>query len=167
MLHLNNSEIIKAYEPMFKKIEVPATAYPDIIQGSVAKYGVRWIYNKRVFEKKQPITQENEISHGIGEASSQGPGPKRRNRVVKYLWYVNYYCHRAGSKENRTFPNVSGKQRKHLKGSKKNNCPVRMKVTCLKSDPSMVTIEVINEHNHTIGSVEDLKYLPLLKEGKE
>ncbi|KAI9362835.1 hypothetical protein BD770DRAFT_300583, partial [Pilaira anomala] len=58
----------------------------------------------------------------------------------------------------------SGKQRELQKASKKCNCLALLKVTCYKSSPDMVTLKVMNEHNHEVGGSDDIKHLPLSKE---
>ena len=145
---------IETYQLMPTKMEAPVADYQSIVDGSIAKYGVKWIYNKKITEKVTPVEE---------------PGTstiKRRKRDIKYIWYIDYKCHRSGKKENRTFPNISGKHRELQKASKKNHCPARLKVTCFKHDPEKVTLETIKEHNHQIGGSEDLQHLPLSKEAR-
>ncbi|KAG1138593.1 hypothetical protein G6F37_010815 [Rhizopus arrhizus] len=72
-----------------------------------------------------------------------------------------------GKKEVKEQTNLTGKSRELQKASKKCHCPARLKVTCFKRNPEMVTVEAIGEHNHEIGGLEDLQHLPLSKEARD
>ncbi|KAI8983673.1 hypothetical protein BDB01DRAFT_109794 [Pilobolus umbonatus] len=85
------------------------------------------------------------------------PPVKRRKRIVVYSWYIDYNCH-SGKKEEKLV---------WQKACKKSNCPARLKVTCFKNNPNMVTLETVNEHNHAIGGSDDIKHLPLSREARE
>ncbi|KAI7877674.1 uncharacterized protein EV154DRAFT_569019 [Mucor mucedo] len=81
-----------------------------------------------------------------------------------YVFREYYVCHLSGSKRVHAGV-VRGGASGHVRGlqkrSKKSNCPATLKVVCLPSDPSMVTITHSDNQNHEIGSRE-LPFLPVL-----
>ncbi|KAI8969418.1 hypothetical protein BDB01DRAFT_855966 [Pilobolus umbonatus] len=113
---------IHTYQPVSTVIEVPFTEYEKVIEGSIAKYGVKWMYNRKV-------TAKNSNDEEAASATSIPPIKRSAN--------------------------------------KKSNCPARLKVTCFKNNPNMVTLENVNEHNHAIGGSDDIKHLPLSREARE
>ncbi|KAI8088363.1 hypothetical protein BDF21DRAFT_334408, partial [Thamnidium elegans] len=76
-----------------------------------------------------------------------------------------YQCHRAGSARKRTRIGMENttKKRPIQKESKKIDC----KLSFNPAEPSNVTIKYSCQHNHTIGSFEDMKHLTLSSTLKE
>ncbi|KAI8378856.1 hypothetical protein EDC96DRAFT_571031 [Choanephora cucurbitarum] len=106
------------------------------------------------------------------EEETASPVVKRRKRVVEYVWYTEYKCHRSGTyrdrvaEGSRTKGGSGGKARDLQKASKKTDCKAKLKVVCFKRDPENVEIVHIDTHNHDVGGMDDLKYLPLSNERK-
>ncbi|GAA5807640.1 hypothetical protein MFLAVUS_001010 [Mucor flavus] len=147
MNQLNNTTYtVNTYGVMPSIIEIPVIDYKATIDSFIAKYGVRWVYHKKVVDKEP----------------TEGSAPKRRKTVFRYVWYINYFCHRSGTKRVKSFVNQTGKQRNLQKETKKQNCPARLKVVCYQNNPSIAVFE----HNHEIGGLDDIKHLPLSNEAR-
>lgn len=58
----------------------------------------------------------------------------------------------------------NGAPKEILKRSKKQGCTANLKATVFKTDPTKAVITTISHHNHEIGSLKDLQYLPLSDE---
>ncbi|KAI9257858.1 hypothetical protein EDC94DRAFT_179118 [Helicostylum pulchrum] len=55
----------------------------------------------------------------------------------------------------------------YKKKSKKIECTANLVATCYKSDPNNVVLHHTGNHNHQIGGLEDLKFLPLSQVAKQ
>ncbi|CEG65970.1 hypothetical protein RMATCC62417_02636 [Rhizopus microsporus] len=141
---------INTYSGILEKIAVPIFEWRKNVDDSLVKHGVQWVSLRYI---KKPVERTD-------EESSSG-----LNKQFK--------CHRFSTCCDKIAEGVrvkgdsSGKPRELQKASKKTDCKAKLKATCLKSDPNSVEIVHIGVHNHEIGGVEDLKYLPLSKEKKE
>ena len=97
------------------------------------------------------------------------PMPKRVTRR-SILWKIKYICHRVGTYKGRAGVQTgveSSKSRSIQKPSKKIDCRCYVTVTCYFVTPNQVTIKLHNEHNHLIGSLDDISFLPLSDNTKE
>ncbi|CAO3644781.1 unnamed protein product [Mucor hiemalis] len=168
-------EDIHTYTEIPEKIaDLPVSEWKKFVEDSVVKYGITWINpryvgnnpefnNGRVQPDEERETNEDSVA----------AGPKRRKREVTYVWYADYKCHRYGvyrdkiAEGTRTKGGATGSVRALQKASKKSDCKARLKITCFKSDPTVVEVHHIGVHNHEVGSVEDMKYLPLSQKRKD
>ncbi|GAA5801544.1 hypothetical protein HPULCUR_006992 [Helicostylum pulchrum] len=96
-------------------------------------------------------------------------GPKPRARYIDYVFKTYYSCHHSGEKRHaKTEQNNSSEgSRKLQKKSKKIECTANLVATCYKSDPNNVVLHHTGNHNHQIGGLEDLKFLPLSQVAKQ
>ncbi|PHZ07694.1 uncharacterized protein RHIMIDRAFT_303264 [Rhizopus microsporus ATCC 52813] len=97
------------------------------------------------------------------------PMPKRVTRR-SIVWKINYICHRSGAYKSCAgiqTEDESSKSRPIQKPSKKINCRCYVTVTYYFVTPNQVTIKLHNEHNHLIGSLDDISFLPLSDNTKE
>ncbi|ORE21315.1 hypothetical protein BCV71DRAFT_232458 [Rhizopus microsporus] len=88
------------------------------------------------------------------------PMPKRVTRR-SIIWKIKYICHRAGAYKSRAgvqTEDESSKSRPIQKPSKKINCKCYVTVTCYFLHIG---------HDHLIGSLGDISFLPLLDNTKE
>lgn len=141
---------IQTYSPIPSSVTISIENYKTVIKESVSNHGVRWLVSKRV---NAPVI----------DSSNNALNSGRRRKDVAYVFKEYYVCHRSGSRRERADVvkgGVSGQVRTLRKKSKKIQCPGTLKVTCFKKTPSVVTIVHSDNHNHTIGSNEDLPYLP-------
>ncbi|KAI9468128.1 MAG: hypothetical protein EXX96DRAFT_493128 [Benjaminiella poitrasii] len=145
---------INIYSPFPLTEKVSLSKYKAFIEESIDKHGIKWIYRRKTTNSS---------------LDSNGQPTAKRGKKSKYAWVILYECHRAGSKKiNLQQPKggQSGKQRPIQKESKKINCQAKLHVSCPYDDPDNVIIEHVGHHNHRIGSIEDLKYLPKSKRSK-
>ncbi|KAI8986983.1 hypothetical protein BDB01DRAFT_702340, partial [Pilobolus umbonatus] len=86
--------------------------------------------------------------------------PLRKKKTVDYEFVKYYACNRHGKFKKTENNNSGAVQRPVQKKSKKIGCPATMKTTCFKNDPDNVAIKHNGEHNHAVGSPDDLQHLP-------
>ncbi|ORE00928.1 hypothetical protein BCV72DRAFT_300007 [Rhizopus microsporus var. microsporus] len=88
--------------------------------------------------------------------------PKRVTRR-SIIWKIKYICHRSRTYKSRAgiqTEDESSKSRPIQKPSRKIDCRRYVTVTCYFVTPNQVTIKLHNEHNHPIGSLGDISFLP-------
>ncbi|CAO3631321.1 unnamed protein product [Mucor hiemalis] len=152
---------IQGYTPIPNTLTVHEHEWKEALDNFVLLHGVKWIH-KRTVKDTPRVIEVPEVPEG-----SQPPKKKRLVAPKRYIWYVDYDCHRNGSKRDRVAEGyvekggVSGKSRDLQKASKKISCPAKLKVSCFKKDPSNVVFAHTGVHNHEVGGEEDMKYLPL------
>ncbi|EPB87260.1 hypothetical protein HMPREF1544_05982 [Mucor circinelloides 1006PhL] len=157
---------IQKYSPFPTTLTVPEDEWKDILKESIEKHGIKWISKRLVCAPTPEASQTT--TEGTPATKKLKPG-----KPVNYLWYREYHCHRAGSKRDRIAEGynakggASGKSRNRQKASKKIGCPVKLMIYCYKNDPSNVVLSVVNQHNHHIGGVSDMQYLPLPEKTKK
>ncbi|KAL7323439.1 hypothetical protein PS15p_211343 [Mucor circinelloides] len=157
---------IQKYSTFPTTLTVPEDKWKDILKESIEKHGIKWISKRLVCAPTQESSQT--ATEGTPTTKKFKPG-----KPVNYLWYREYHCHRTGSKRDRIVEGynakggASGKSRDLQKASKKIDCPVKLMTYCYKNDPSNVVLSVINQHNHHIGGVSDMQYLPLSEKTKK
>ncbi|KAI8989536.1 hypothetical protein BDB01DRAFT_718301, partial [Pilobolus umbonatus] len=78
-----------------------------------------------------------------------------------------YTCNRQGTYKKSNDDNSGAVQRTVQKKSKKIGFPATLKVTCFKNDPDNVVIKHNGEHNHAVGSLDNLRHLPLSSSVRE
>ncbi|CEP13527.1 hypothetical protein [Parasitella parasitica] len=151
------------------KVIKPTLEWKQTVEDSVAKHGVMWITPRYVGDNPDfPVRQNQQRT----AAKIYGAEPKRRRREIPYVWYVDYKCHRSGnyrdkvSEGSRVRGGSTGSIRYLQKSSKKMDCKAKLKITCFKQNPKFVKIIHIGVHNHEVGSIHDIKHLPLSLERK-
>lgn len=161
---------IHTYTAIPNTVTKPTLEWRKAVEDSVSQHGVMWVSPRYVGDNPEfPNYKENTTDNNEDNGAQQ---PKRRRTTSKYLWYVEYKCHRYGSYRDRVAEGtrskggVSGNSRDLQKASKKTNCKAKLRVTCEKDSPSVVEITHTGPHNHEVGSIEDLKHLPLSQERK-
>ncbi|KAI8986547.1 hypothetical protein BDB01DRAFT_834520 [Pilobolus umbonatus] len=143
-----SSAIIQPYSPIPPTMTVPTVSLESVIDAAVAKHGVRWIITtiRRAKKSEAPVRAED------GQLL-------RKKKTVDYEFVKYYACNRHGTFKKAN--NSGAVQRPVQKKSKKIGCPATLKVTCFKNDPDNVVIKHNGEHNHAVGSPDDLQHLPL------
>ncbi|GAA5816777.1 hypothetical protein MFLAVUS_010310 [Mucor flavus] len=120
-----NTYSINTYQPMPKFLEVPVTEYQAVIEGSIAKYGIKWVYSRKIVSnsnEEETLSATSALLLSTGRDSSRTLG----------IWITIAIA----------MTNLSGKQRVLQKASKKSSCPTRLKVTCFKKNLRTVTLEI-------------------------
>lgn len=153
------SFIVHVYEPIPEFFTLPIAQWEQFIQSICpTKHGVAWnlkhTYPPDLFtSRNEPLTEPLNVKR------------IRRLRANEDIaWTAEYVCHRAGSKrvrKDRHPGGITGKTRPLQKASKKIGCVCRLSVTCSHLDPGNVSLRLHGNHNHTIGSVDDLQFLSL------
>ncbi|CAO0803453.1 unnamed protein product [Mucor circinelloides] len=164
---------IQKYSPFPTTLTVPEDKWKDILKESIEKHGIKWISKRLVCAPTPEASQTT--TEGTPATTEGTPATKKLKpgKPVNYLWYREYHCHRSGSKRDRIVEGynakggASGKSRNRQKASKKIGCPVKLMIYCYKNDPSNVVLSVVNQHNHHIGGVSDMQYLPLSEKTKK
>ncbi|CEP07701.1 hypothetical protein [Parasitella parasitica] len=100
------------------------------------KYAVRWIYKPHVEYSSEAARTDED----------QQQNTRKRQRLHPEIW--------------------TQAKMANLKKSKKQGCLAKLKVIVYKADPTNVVLITEKEHNHIIGSLGDLQYLPLSDDAK-
>ncbi|KAI9473746.1 MAG: hypothetical protein EXX96DRAFT_652512 [Benjaminiella poitrasii] len=133
-------------------IKVSIHEFEKIIDEMPEKYGVKFIFKETRTPSSIELSSSNEYqTYGRGRSSS-------------YKWIKIYNCHRAFPKKivnNRSVGGLSGKRRLVQKASKRIGYKAKLRAYHLKDDEQNVYIKLFDSHKHTIGSLEDMQYLPL------
>ncbi|ORE16207.1 hypothetical protein BCV71DRAFT_154789, partial [Rhizopus microsporus] len=86
------------------------------------------------------------------------------------IWKIKYICHKSGVYKSRIgvqAEDESSKSRPIQKPSKRIYCRCYVTVVCYFIAPNHITIKLHNEHNHLIGGLDDISFLPLSDNTKE
>lgn len=153
---------IQRYSPIPNKLTVSRDFYKQSIEDFIPKYGVKFVTSSYKDGTKIERAQEDRMAD---DSSSV----KRRKHVIRYIFKVYYKCHRADEKQEREDQPKGGKSgttRDLQKKSKKIKCEASLVATCFKSDSNNVILEHSGNHNHQLGAIDDLQYLPLSNAAK-
>jgi hypothetical protein len=97
------------------------------------------------------------------------PMPKRVTRR-SIIWKIKYISHRAGTYKRRAGVQTEDElsnSRPIQKPSKKIDCRCYITVIFYFIIPNQITIKLHNKHNHLVGSLDDISFLPLFDNTKE
>ncbi|ORE06196.1 hypothetical protein BCV72DRAFT_262886 [Rhizopus microsporus var. microsporus] len=136
---MSENLVLKQYISFPREITVNIDSWKNIIENSPAHHAVCWIYKSKSNGDMSTFNEEGQ------------PMPKRA------------YKSRAGVQAE----DESSKSQPIQKPSKKIGCRCYITVTCYFVTPNQVTIKLHNEHNHLIGSLDDISFLPLSDNTKE
>ncbi|GAA5803434.1 hypothetical protein HPULCUR_008916 [Helicostylum pulchrum] len=152
---------ISCYTPISERLTVPLTNWEKSVVDYILLHGVRFV-------KGTTRTAEGQ-ERAKAQRLNATEGPKPRTRYIDYVFKTYYSCHRSGEKRQaKTEQNNSSEgSRKLQKKSKKIECTANLVATCYKSDPNNVVLHHTGNHNHQIGGLEDLKFLPLSQVAKQ
>ncbi|KAG0166505.1 hypothetical protein DFQ28_000638 [Apophysomyces sp. BC1034] len=134
------------------EITVSVDEWKEFVDSCPEKYEVCWNMRRNYTRR-----------HDDGEPST------KRGKPSETLWSYTFVCHREEQKrvhKDRVIGGKSGKVRPVQKESKKIGCTAKLAVVCRDNDSNSVVITVKNIHNHDIGAVNDLQYLPLSSQAK-
>ncbi|GAA5797736.1 hypothetical protein HPULCUR_003130 [Helicostylum pulchrum] len=146
---------------MSKRLTVPLTNWEKSVVDYIPLHGVRFV-------KGTTRTAEGQ-ERAKAQRLNTTEGPKPRTRYIDYVFKTYYSCHRSGEKRQ-TKPSkiIAAKDLENYKKKvKKIECTANLVATCYKSDPNNVVLHHTGNHNHQIGGLEDLKFLPLSQVAKQ
>ncbi|CEG66475.1 hypothetical protein RMATCC62417_03049 [Rhizopus microsporus] len=154
---MSKSLVLEQYTPFFREITIDIDSWKNIIENSPAYHAVCWIYKNKTNGDLSTLNEEDQ------------PMP---NRVARrsIIWKIKYICHRSEFYKSRVgvqTEDESSKSQPIQKPSKKIDSRCYVTVTCYFLAPNQVTNKMHNEHNHFIGSLDDISFLPLSDNTKE
>ncbi|CEG66188.1 hypothetical protein RMATCC62417_02813 [Rhizopus microsporus] len=137
---MSESLVLERYKPFPRETTVDIDSWKNIIENSPAHHAVCWIYKEKTNGDMSTLNEEVQLMPKAGTYKSRA-GVQTEDESAK-SWPIQ-------------------------KPSKKIDCRCYVTVTCYFVTPNQVTIKLHNEHNHLIGSLGDISFLPLSDNTKE
>lgn len=155
--------IVLPYEPMPETFSLPLAQWENFLRSVCPiRHGVAWNL-KHTYPQDAFVARHEPLDN----ANAATPPAAKRVRLHSkddLIWRAEYICHRAKSKRvraDRQAGGTSGKVRPLQKASKRIGCSARLSIVYNRSEPENVLVRLHGGHNHTIGSIDDLQFLPL------